>query len=394
MPRLTDRTPAYSLHRRSGKARVCIDGRQIFLGPYGTPESRAEYDRIVGEWLANGRRLPVGERGGPSDVTIAELALRYWRFAETYYRKDGKPTTEVGNIRAALRPVLDQYGHTAACAFGPLALKAVRQTWVDAGLIRKAINARVGRVLRFFRWAVENELIPPAVHQSLKAVPGLRKGRSEAKEGTPIRPVPDAQVDACRPFVGRQVWAMIALQRITAMRPGEVMRMRTGDIDRAGDVWIYTPPGHKTEHHEKARQVYLGPRAQELLREWLKADPDAHLFSPVERLAEQSVERRAGRRSPMTPSQRARTSKRRPKRTPRECYTVASYRRAISRACERAGVPSWHPHQLRHNAATGIRREFGLDVARVLLGHSSPIVTEIYAELDLAKALEAARRVG
>lgn len=31
----------------------------------------------------------------------------------------------------------------------------------------------------------------------------------------------------------------------------------------------------------------------------------------------------------------------------------------------------WHPHQLRHNAGTYIRREFGLDVARVILGHSS-----------------------
>jgi hypothetical protein len=31
----------------------------------------------------------------------------------------------------------------------------------------------------------------------------------------------------------------------------------------------------------------------------------------------------------------------------------------------------WHPHQLRHNAATELRREFGLDTARVILGHRS-----------------------
>ncbi len=54
----------------------------------------------------------------------------------------------------------------------------------------------------------------------------------------------------------------------------------------------------------------------------------------------------------------------------------------------------WHPNQLRHNAATRLRREFGLDVARAVLGHSSPVVTELYAELDGAKAAEAMEKVG
>jgi len=60
----------------------------------------------------------------------------------------------------------------------------------------------------------------------------------------------------------------------------------------------------------------------------------------------------------------------------------------------RAGVPLWHPHRLRHNAATFLRKEFGLDVARVILGHSSPAVTESYAEVDRAKAIAAMARVG
>jgi integrase len=83
---------------------------------------------------------------------------------------------------------------------------------------------------------------------------------------------------------------------------------------------------------------------------------------------------------------------------------VDSYRRAIqygiARAnLERAGqgiapIPHWHPNQLRHNAATRLRREFGLDAARAVLGHSSPAVTEVYAELDEAKAAEVMGRVG
>ena len=47
-----------------------------------------------------------------------------------------------------------------------------------------------------------------------------------------------------------------------------------------------------------------------------------------------------------------------------------------------------------NRAATRLRKEFGLDVARAVLGHSSPVVTEVYAELDGAKAAEAMERAG
>ena len=54
----------------------------------------------------------------------------------------------------------------------------------------------------------------------------------------------------------------------------------------------------------------------------------------------------------------------------------------------------WHPNQLRHNAATFLRKQYGLDAARVILGHSSPVVTEVYAELDHAKAMQIMAEVG
>jgi integrase len=394
MPRLVRTTPAYKLHKASGQARVRLDGREIFLGRYGSPESRAEYDRIVSEWLANSRRLPTPAKETAPALTVSELVLAYWRHVEAYYVKDGRPTSEADNIKRALKPLLKRYGHTPARDFGPLALKAIRREWVQDGMVRTAINKQVSRVLRCFKWAVEEERIDSAVHQALQAVKGLRRGRTEAKEGTPVRPVADDQVEAVRPFVSRQVWAMIELQRLTGMRSGEVITMRTGDIDRSGDVWIYTPRTHKMEHHDRARRVYLGPRAQELLRGWLKADPDAYLFSPADAMAEKAADRRAARKTPMTPSQRARRKKARPAKTPGDRYRTDSYGQAIAVGCRKAGIPRWHPHRLRHSAATGIRREFGVDVARVLLGHTSPIVTEIYAELDQAKAVEAVRRIG
>jgi integrase len=196
------------------------------------------------------------------------------------------------------------------------------------------------------------------------------------------------------PFLPRQLRAIAELQRLTGMRSGEVVIMRTYDLDMSGRIWVYIPERHKTERHGKRRRIFLGPRAQEIVRPWLRPVLMEYLFQPREAEAERHAERKRYRRTPMTPSQRARTRKADPKKAPRDRYDSRSYGHAIEKACRRAGVPKWHPHQLRHNAATRLRKEFGLDVARVVLGHSSPAVTEVYAELDRAKAADAMERVG
>ncbi len=102
---------------------------------------------------------------------------------------------------------------------------------VESGLRPRTVNQRVRQIVRVFRYAVENELVPGGVHHALKAVAGLKAGRTEAKESLPVKPVPDACVEAIRPHVSRQIWAMVELQRLTGMRSGEVTTMRTGDLD-------------------------------------------------------------------------------------------------------------------------------------------------------------------
>ena len=54
----------------------------------------------------------------------------------------------------------------------------------------------------------------------------------------------------------------------------------------------------------------------------------------------------------------------------------------------------WHPHQLRHNAGTNLRKEFGVEVARIILGHATAFTTEIYAEVDRKQAMEVIGKVG
>lgn len=369
---MVPKTPSYRLHKPSGQAVVTLNGRDHYLGPHGSAESVGRYDRLIAEWLASGRRSPLPDPS-PAGMTMDELILAYVIFAAGYYRKGGEPTREIDNIKYALRPLRKLYGETPAADFGPLALKAIRNQYIDAGLCRTEVNRRTRHVVRMFRWGVENEMVPPGVHHGLKSVPGLKRDRCEVRESEPVGPVPDAFVDAVRPHVVPQVWAMVELQRLTAMRPGEVVIVRSGDLDTSGRVWTYTPGRHKTEHHGKSRPIYLGPKAQAVIRPWLKTDLAAYLFSPREAVKRDLI---------------------RSRRPPGDRYSTDSYGRAVSRACEAAGVPHWHPNQLRHNAATHLRKEFGLDVARVILGHSSPAVTEVYAEVDRQRAIEVMGRIG
>jgi integrase len=365
-----------------------------YLGKYDSPEGRERYHRLVAE-LHAGRHALAPHSSPPGDgvgLTVGALILAYVKFADGYYVKDGRPTVEPTNIRLVLRPVRRLYGSTPASSFGPLALKAVREELVRAGNCRTEINCRVARVVRMFKWGVSEELVPPAVHEALRAVPGLRKGRSAARERPAVGPVPATDVDAIRPHVGRQVWAMVELRRLTGMRPGEVVLMREADLDREGDVWAYRPARHKGEHHGKERVVYVGPRARHVLAPWL-GGPGPYLFSPKEATRERRARMRERRRTRVQPSQASR-AKDAPRKAPGDRYTVASHRKAIQAACRKAGVPRWHPHQLRHARATEVRKPFGIEASRVVLGHQDVRTAQVYAQEGRSKGVEVMRRIG
>jgi hypothetical protein len=77
------RTPSYRPHKASGQAVVTLNGRDIYLGVHGTKQSRATYDRVIAEWLANGRRE---EPGG--DLTVSQLVNRYLDHVEAMYQSN------------------------------------------------------------------------------------------------------------------------------------------------------------------------------------------------------------------------------------------------------------------------------------------------------------------
>lgn len=407
MSRMT-KVPAYCLHRASGRAVVRVFGRDVYLGQYGSPESHEAYEREITRWraakqqAANNRDDKVLAAG--FNLTINETLARYRTFAEEFYSKDGKPTSELADMKYALRPLRILFGETLARDFGPLKLKEVRESMIDAGLSRGVVNRRVNRIRRFFKWAVAEELVPPMVCEGLRAVQGLKFGRTRAPEAPPILPVADEDVTPVLEAVSPHVAAMIQLQRYSGMRPSEAAKIRVEDIDRTGEIWLYQPSDHKNAWRGHSRIVALGPRCQDVLKPFLEHKQNGFLFSPRESETHRNASRRRLRQSPMTPSQRKRKPKSNPKRAKREYYDRDSYRRAVKYGIKKVNkqrlaaglkpIAAWCPLQLRHSRATELNRLFGIEAAAVSLGHAHAEVTKVYAERNLELAVKVAKAAG
>jgi integrase len=415
MPRISrayprsPRTPSYRRHKPTGQAVVTLNGRDIYLGKWNSRASRAEYDRLMGEWLSAGRCLPKSY-GGRTDLTVAELCLAYWDYCKAYYSTNGKPTGSVDRVKQAIRSLRTAYGPSLAQDFGPLALQAIQRDLASGDRCRRYINYLIDSIRRVFKWAVSQELLPVAVYQALATVPGLRKGRSPARESKPVQPVAAEVVEATLRGMPAIVADMVRLHQLVGARPGEICLIRPCDVDTSGTVWRYRPASHKTEDFGRERVIFVGPRGQAVLRPYLLREKTAYCFVPAESERKRNAQRRENRRTPMTPSQARRRPKRYPKRAPGERYTTGSYHRAVVQAvtlinrertkeAKKAGVvpellPRWTPNQLRHSVATAIRRQFGLEAAQVVLGHSRANVTQIYAERDMNLAAEIMRTFG
>lgn len=401
------RIPKYRLHKGSGQAIVQIAGQRYYLGKHGSEESRERYRRFVAE-LCSGSPSPPVDPG--AELVVAEVISRYWKHCQGYYiLKDGSPSGWQDHIQLVLRLLRQTYGRTPAGEFGPKRFKAFRQTLVDAGHSRKYINKLVAIVLRLFKWAASEELLPNSVHMNLRSVDGLRKGRCQAPERPPVLPVEDSVVDATLTAMPAVVADMVRLQRLTGMRPAEVCILRPCDVNRDESVWTYRPGAHKTEHFGRERIVYIGPQGQQILARYLLRESTAYCFSPSDSEQKRHAEMREQRKSRVQPSQLNRRKKA-PKRQPATRYSADSYRRAIHRAVDKINaerteaaekkgakpelLEKWAPNRLRHNAGTKVRRQFGLEAAQVCLGHASADVTQVYAERDAELARSVALKIG
>jgi len=373
----TRQIPKYRHQKSRNLAVVRIDGKDHYLGPYNSAESHQNYDRLIADWLKK-HQLKVGK---VRNITVCELILSFVQHAESYYIKDGEPTREFGCIKEACGFVREHFEATLADDFGPLCLQQVRDVMVEKGWSRKHINKQVSRVRRMFRYGVAQELVRAETYQALTAVPDLKKGRTKAPDFEPVKPVPDEVVDATLAELSPLVADMVRFHRLSGCRPTEVCLLRPGAIDRTRDVWVFVPDEHKTEHLQKSRVIFIGPKAQHVLQPYLGRHDESYCFDPRE-----------------APGARKNSKHR---------YTKDSYGRAVRRAVERTNrarvnvegknaqlLDLWSPNRLRHSAATKIRKQFGIEGAQVVLGHASADVTQVYAERDMKLAEGIARELG
>lgn len=416
MARPRSTIPTYRKHSATGRAAVSFyraDGTRtevILPGKYGSKESKAEYERLLSQLRANDGRMPNNER---HDLSVDELVLKFMEHANAYYIDSitKEPTKEVLTCRDAFRPFCRLYGSMSASEFGPLALQTLRTamttgSWMNddereyrtkhnrpIDLSRSTTNKYCARVKLLYKWATANELVPASVFHGLQSVSGLRRGRSGARETKPVVPVDAEAVDAIVRELPPITSDIVRLLLLTGARVGEICQLKTPDIDRTGPAWFATLDKHKTAHHGHTRTICFGPQAQLILNRYLKADPDAFLFSPAEQDRLIAEQKRAARKTPVQPSQQNR-KKQKPKHKPGEKFDHTAINRAIRRAAERLGIERFHVHQLRHTAALNILREHGAEAARSVLGHKQINMTLHYSGIDLERAKEVMRMIG
>ena len=388
--------PKLCNNKSRGRAFVLEGRKKIYLGKWGTPETEAAYRRYVHQLTGGAKPRPASA----NEITIIELVAAFLDAHSSYYMKGGQQTGQLARFKAAAEFPVYYYGETVACEFGPARLIECRKHMEESGRFsRTYINTLVVCLRGVFKWGVERELIPASVLTALQAVSPLKRGRSAAKENKAVQPVPPEVVDATCEHLPPTIAAMVRVQRLTGMRPGEVCAMRAGDVNTTAAVWVYTLRTDKTDYRRAADQkkkIPIGPKAQAVLLPYLiekEGTPDAFVFSPIDAANERTRELRASRRTPTTKQTRDRDARAR-RRELKEYYTTDSYGKAIERATRAAGLPHWRPNQLRHLYASEIRAKYGLEAAQVLLGHANANVTQIYAERDYNKAAAIAEKEG
>ena len=414
-------------YSKSGQLVVCLRDartgtrRTVYLGADGTPEARREYARVLAEWEAADRVVAPAKPdlrrrvARPEAVTVAEVVLGYFKHVNARHRReDGRLTRHGGVVRSALRVLREEAGDMPAVDFGPKALRQVRTAMAGSGRFsRKMVNRNVRHMVNAFKWAVAEELVPVRVYESLRCLEALKVGEMpELREPKVIHPVPDATVDATLPHLSTPLQGLVELMRLTGARCGELTPLCPIDIDTTGKVWRAELTRHKSAHRGKSRVLWFGPRAQEVLRPFLSRNVHKPLFSPAESMNEMRAKRRAARVTPLSCGNRVGTNRTDdPQRRPHDKYDTEAVGKAIKRACAAAwpapegttgkALKRWHDdhrwtaHQLRHAAATRIRKAAGLEAAAVVLGHSSATLTDrVYAERDESAAVAVLRKIG
>lgn len=400
IPKLRKKISKYK-GRETIYASVRLNGKDFILGVYGTADAQARYESIVGEWLANSRKIPDSllrnkTRNQSSairnDATLTEICIDFVLAKQALKISH----EELQSIKRVLRELRAKNTNLLASNFTETEFIAFRDHLVSNGitpksdsktasekptkrkLSRSVVNKYCAHVVRMVKHAAKTtRKVPTSVFQAINAVEPLRSGETVAHETGAIPLVKETVIDAAIEFLHPIVADMVRLQLLTGMRPGEVCLLKMEDVDQSGDVWVFSPPKHKTAHRGIERKIFIGSSAQEILSRYQHRAANQFCFSAKDRFVQDG-------KPPIIAGKEVGDS-----------YNTRSYRQAIWRACDKAEIPRWSPNRIRKTAATNVRKEGGLEAAQAILGHKSRSTTErFYADIDNSQAIDVMSRIG
>lgn len=335
------------------------------------PRKMAE-DAAARYWEEHTRQAA---RHQPRGATVADLCAAWADHCREYY----KGTSTAVNAVLDVRLFREMFGGAALAELTHGDMLQLRDALVRSGVSRSTVNARLWRVKYMIAWALDEGLIPAAVKAELTQVKGVKRGRSAAPERQPVRPVDDATIAATVAHMVANTADMVRLHRLTGMRPCELCAMRWSDIDTTCTPWVYRvrPEANKNAWRGELgvpRVVLIGPKAREILTR--HKDGGDVPFSPMAAMEEHVMARRAAR---VTPVYGKRKDAPHVPRVLGDRWTTDAYTKTIAAACRRAKIAPWGANRLRHAFGTEVRRAFGLDAARAVLGHTGGgCITDVY----------------
>lgn len=229
----------------------------------------------------------------------------------------------------------------------------------EKGVCRNTINKKVNVVKQMVSFAVQREWEPATVLYELVSVKTVKRGEKGFFDHPKVGPIEWEVVLKIFPYLSQTIRDMLTIMRYTGARPGEIRIMRPCDIDRSDlNSWLYRPTHHKTSRFGHDRTIAIGGQAQLVLTKYLLRSKTDYCFPPCD-----------NSRGDM-----------------HDCYTTASFARAVSRAVRRYNADhkknkiSFHAHQLRHTFGTEVCKKYGRSAAKHVLGHESDSMTDRYVE--------------
>lgn len=346
--------PPRIVKHATGQARVTIGGKDYYLGAHDSPEARQNYIDLIsrlGGPPAQTEQMPTP----PAPARTVAEGLAAWNRQE---RVRYRGTKEDDQFKVVIRLVLSQWSSVPLMTFGVRDLERIREAMILQGWSSRVIGRQITRVRTIWRWLERQGLAPRGSWEHLRSLGPLPPNDKRVKRLPRRQPASWPDVARLCRASSKKVRDLILLLWFTGARPGEICRITVEEIDQVGPVWWYRPGQHKNAWRGQERAIPLGPICQKILRPYIKRLRSGYLVRPP------------GARNPY--------------------YSPESLAQAIRRGCHRAGVKIT-AYQLRHAAKDRITREYGLDVARALLGQSSLETTNGYgSQVDRQLAQKAA----